>query len=238
MDFHSHFGISLMVADDAEFMVETKTAAYRTRAALVKPDVYHRVYSEGRIVVILIELTPEETGILGLLADKDDVSNLSFPFPREISKQFQGLFPGEKNCAPVRQFCESVTRPLMATQLRKRSCDGRIARIIDRLCSDEAVKINAAELARNVDLSPDRLIRLFKKETGITLRRYLIWRKILKVVRQYAQYNNLTDAALTSGFYDSSHLSNIFRRSFGFKPSFFFGPNRKTNVVFCGNWGL
>ena len=74
-------------------------------------------------------------------------------------------------------------------------------------------------LAAQVGLSPSRLRHLFRQGTGISLRNYLRWQRLLSALHWSAEGLSLTEAAHAAGFSDSAHLSRFFRASFGLKPS-------------------
>ncbi len=76
---------------------------------------------------------------------------------------------------------------------------------------------SANSLAGKVALSPGRFLHLFKAQTGVPLRKYLRWQKLLRVFRALAAPNPpaFTELALQAGFYDAAHLANEIRQSFG-----------------------
>ncbi len=76
-------------------------------------------------------------------------------------------------------------------------------------------RIRSAELAKAVELSESRLAALFRSETGIALRRYILWTRLESAVEVLAAGASATTAALEAGFADSAHLSRTFRRMFG-----------------------
>lgn len=50
-------------------------------------------------------------------------------------------------------------------------------------------------------------------------RRYVLWLRLRRAVREVAAGANLTEAAVSAGFSDSAHLSRVFRATFGLPPS-------------------
>jgi AraC family transcriptional regulator len=74
-------------------------------------------------------------------------------------------------------------------------------------------------LADEVALSPSRLGTLFRRDTGIPVRRYQLWLRLIDAIEAHSDGTTLTEAAHYAGFSDSAHLSRTFRRMFGMPPS-------------------
>lgn len=82
-------------------------------------------------------------------------------------------------------------------------------------------------LARLAHLSPSRFSALFTEAIGVSVRKYIIWRRLrLACQRICLGTHRLTDIALDLGFTDQAHFSNCFSRFFGISPrSIFLGAN-------------
>ena len=57
-------------------------------------------------------------------------------------------------------------------------------------------------------------------QTGMSIKRYLLWAKIRRAVQLMADGGPLTQIALSGGFTDAAHMSRTFQRYFGLSPSF------------------
>jgi AraC-like DNA-binding protein len=101
----------------------------------------------------------------------------------------------------------------------ERHGDERIRRSIARLAREPAAANSLSELSAEVNLSQSRYLHLFKKTTGVPLRRYRLWIRVGAAVRAIARGKNLTEAALDAGFSSSAHFSFVFREMFGMAPS-------------------
>lgn len=101
------------------------------------------------------------------------------------------------------------------------SIDDRIVNCIDKI--DKELDFNAlriSQLQESACLSESRLSHLFVKELGISIRQYVLWRRIFRAADQALQGSSLTRAAHTAGFVDSSHFSRVFSQMFGVNPRF------------------
>jgi AraC-like DNA-binding protein len=111
---------------------------------------------------------------------------------------------------------ESACRWLdLAAPPVNRLIDPRIAEAARRLRDDPAATIPSRELARGAGLSESRFLHLFRDELGTSLRRYRLWVRLVHAGRAIAAGENLTTAAVESGFASPSHLADRFKTTFG-----------------------
>lgn len=75
-------------------------------------------------------------------------------------------------------------------------------------------------VARTVAVSPFHLTRIFRRQTGLTIVRYLSRLRLRASLEELADTRmRLLDVALGLGFANHSHFSDAFRREFGIPPS-------------------
>ena len=75
------------------------------------------------------------------------------------------------------------------------------------------------ELARRLGLRQRDLSARFHKQTGLTIRRYVLWLRLKAAVSALSEQRTLTEAAYAAGFADAAHLSRTFVQMFGVSPS-------------------
>lgn len=97
--------------------------------------------------------------------------------------------------------------------------DCRINTVVEKLNDFNGEILSLGELSRLVNLSPAYLSELFKVRIGIPIRRYRLWCRLYNAVSLIGQGKNFTDAALSSGFNDSSHFIKTYRSMVGMSPS-------------------
>ena len=98
--------------------------------------------------------------------------------------------------------------------------DYRIVAVIQLARAD--VKQRASDLAREVDLSRSRLQHLFKSETGITLRQYLLRRKLREASRLLAGTNlRINEIAYAIGYQHTPSFVRAFRQRYSETPGEF-----------------
>jgi AraC family transcriptional regulator len=97
--------------------------------------------------------------------------------------------------------------------------DERILRAIAYIKNHLDTSLTLEEVAAEAFLSPSRFRHLFVEETGMALRPYVLWRRLLRVWELLMAGESLSAAAHSAGFADAAHLSRTSRRMFGLPPS-------------------
>lgn len=93
---------------------------------------------------------------------------------------------------------------------------------------EQAIKMIRQQLAENVPvelisarlgLSTSRLIEIFKDVTGVPIRRFRLWQRVLATAASLHSARTLTEAALANGFADYAQFSRTYRQLAGGAPS-------------------
>lgn len=116
---------------------------------------------------------------------------------------------------------------------QRREHDPRIGAALTAIRAriDQPVRLLA--LARAMKVSPSWLSHRFAEETGVPLRRYVVWQRLRLAVELVLKGGSLTEAAHAVGFSDSAHLSRAFRQTFGIAPSSLFGRRDQLEIQFA-----
>lgn len=100
--------------------------------------------------------------------------------------------------------------------------DKRIIQAIGYLDKCEGIYGTEVEaLSELFHLSKSRLTHLFKEQTGISIRSFLLQMKLYKTYLYCNQGTSLTQAAVRAGFDSLSHFSATNKKMFGFALSFY-----------------
>jgi len=96
--------------------------------------------------------------------------------------------------------------------------DTRVIAAADLLDATVAENQRIAALAGEIGLSESRLQHLFVSETGLRLRQYRVWMRLLHAAHDAGLGRSITRAAYDNGFSSPSHFSHTFRTTFGLAP--------------------
>lgn len=85
--------------------------------------------------------------------------------------------------------------------------DSRVEEVNEHIISGEWLNYKIKEIARLVCLSETRLTHLFKSEMGISLKSYLVIRKMERAYKYVMSGENIIHAAYEAGFSSAAHLA-------------------------------
>jgi AraC-like DNA-binding protein len=225
---------ALCVGIDQPFRVlESESDGWReSRGVLVPPGCLHEIRVGGALMAILF-IEPESSdypAIQNLMLDGEWQCLYGLAHEDEVLAVLSEAWARQPDAAVIHDLLERLIPP-PRPEARPRPLDGRIQRVIRLMKDDLAGGYSMNELAEHVNLSPTRLVHLFKEEVGVPIRRFRQWHRMRVVAALIAQDSTLTDAALGVGFADSSHFSRAFRNMFGITPSSVFGRAANVRIV-------
>lgn len=224
---HRHHAAQLCVGLDAD--VRVRAAADDTwlsaTAVLIPPDQDHQIDAgDGRILALYWEPESDDYPF----ADKPETLQpfLVTPDGRDGLRR---SFDDQPDAGRLWARCED------AFDIRSRRSpaepDTRVSAVINHIRRVPQEDHGVDALAARVHLSPSRLSHLFKDHVGVPIRQFVLWTRARNVVALAVNGATLTEAAHATGFADAAHMSNAFRRMFGFAPSVLFTQNVPKVVV-------
>ncbi len=97
----------------------------------------------------------------------------------------------------------------------------RLQAVIDRIqtCLKEGREVNRSELAALCHLSPSRFSHWFSEQTGLPLRSYQKWLRLITALEIAVNTSNLGRAAIEAGFSDQAHFTRAVSEALGISPS-------------------
>jgi AraC-like DNA-binding protein len=126
----------------------------------------------------------------------------------------------EQRSAPaVREAAWRIIQALTGGVEPSTASDERILRAVAYINRHLDAPLTLEDVAGEACLSPSRFRHLFVEQTGLALRPYILWRRLLRVFDLVMTGESLSAAAHLAGFADAAHLTRTSRRMFGFPPS-------------------
>ncbi len=95
---------------------------------------------------------------------------------------------------------------------------GKIGLLINNHCTNE---LSLQYLSKEVNISQNHLIRIFKKEFGLSPHAYILNHRVHKAKRYLEQNFSIAEASQKAGFYDQSHFHKAFKSLFAMTPKEF-----------------
>jgi AraC family transcriptional regulator len=108
----------------------------------------------------------------------------------------------------------------IAGRLARRAETGEppwLRRVIDRLHAELDRRLTLEDLAREEDVHPVRLARVFRKRMGCSVGEYVQELRV-RWIEERLGHGDLAQLAVEAGFVDQSHMTRVFRRLTGRTP--------------------
>lgn len=213
VEIHHHSAYQIVLSNDTPFdSTISGKLNERIHGFLIKPHVTHFCVAEkGTLNVLNIE--PYSSIGLELAGRfKDDEDFIVFDSPTETNAFFQT----PKDTLDVNNIIDALLGKLPLANY-----DERVTKIVEYIKTNYFQSdITPQTFADIVFLSPSRLASLFKKQTGSSLSKYLLWTRLRQAIYLTLsdKDRSLTDIAYDTGFYDLPQLNKYMYEMFGMPP--------------------
>lgn len=201
---HRHMAVQLAIGLDAPVRVVCPDGELCAPAVAIRAGLEHRIEA-GRLLSIYLDPFCAEARALDL---NEPLQRLVLGDPGAL---LQALQQGQTPAAELRQ---TLGRYLQLPPVAP--LDARLARLLPLLDDPDH---DLRRLAQQVHLSSSRFSHWFKASSGLPLRSYRKWHRLIRALQAISDGHNLTTAAHTAGFADAAHFSRSFRSLLGLDPS-------------------
>jgi AraC-like DNA-binding protein len=234
--FHDHYVIELVIKGADSFYCDGRNyTAYGNQLVLINPGEVHTGSTVSDIPLQYFSLYPDRKTMQQVAEAMDITIAADFKFYKTLQNEsvltnrLQCLFNSFITGADIwkqQEIFFDCMHALLQQQpvMSGKGCSQRDARVdllIDFIHTHFKDDISLQRMADLAALNPFHLIRLFKKNTGLSPYDYLLIvrtehaRKLLRTGRK------VQDAAQEAGFYDTSHLNRSLRKITGTSPRSF-----------------
>ena len=219
-DIHSHYALQIAILLEGKYKLFIDNREIE-KSVFINSDTPHRhIRQSGKQLSIFIEpesalggairtSCPENYRILTRLKQSDQ--------KREGEKIVEALSSKKLS----QEMVENFIREIIPVRIPSRKSDRRIDLLLEKIEIRNRTfpeETSVDQLVAEIPVSPSHLRHLFKNQTGVSIKRYLLWQKVKDGIGYIIEGNNLTTAAFRAGFSDSAHLSRTFREMFGISP--------------------
>ena len=218
---HSHYAIQVCIGSPSGPKVQFgRNGAWQPTAGAIIPS--RSVHSidvnecDWSTVIFVEPETPEGKAIAARIQGK--LHMLDAAAIELAARRLERAWRVDCDRDAVTAIYQQIVRDISQTAPRVPS-DPRVIAAVDFIRQSANDPITLEGLAEKAHLSPSRFRHLFVQETGMPLRTYLLWRRLLRVWELLSTGESLSAAAHAAGFADSAHLSRTSRTMFGVQPS-------------------
>lgn len=215
---HSHecFCIGIIEEGEVTFTINgVQKKLYPGMAYIIPSNVGVVITAEKQYRYITICLKNEWKEVFNNFKFKDYF--LTFSSSEEIHNLCIDFVKGSS----PKQFTETVIyllKPLIM-DIKEPFGENEISEIVKNAChyirNHVHEKFSLNSLADEIHVSKYYLVKIFKKEMGVTPNQYYIQAKMFQVKKEAMYYQKGIDLAMDLNFNDQSHLCNLFKKQMG-----------------------
>ena len=215
---HAHQALQITVGLDEDFDLELEEngtrSMQRTGFACIAPQQKHKIATRSNPLAYLFV----DTSPVAFDTWKKN-GGIARPPDASILEDLRRLIAMPEQQQQAHDLAHRWYGHTLPGLMEIRPPDPRIARALDVIDADPLQSLNYSDLAALVHLSASRFASLFREQTGLPVRNYVLWRRLVYVFERLERGDSITTAAHNAGFSDCAHLSRSFHQICGSKPS-------------------
>ncbi|WP_151638590.1 MULTISPECIES: AraC family transcriptional regulator [Noviherbaspirillum] len=209
---HAHYAHQLTVGITQPVCITLGSETRCAPALFIPAGIAHRL-SPGNVLSLYLDPTTDEArAVLPLLDRTRDIVEPS----RQLLCIVLDSFSADKL---TQHSFERFRRHLQLGALPPR--DARLDAVLHLLNQslDQEEFLSRRSLASSSGLSESRFSHWFRERTGMPVRSYRKWLRLVRGIEHVLAGDRLTDAAHGAGFSDQAHFTRTFVATFGINPS-------------------
>lgn len=208
---HSHVSmltLSCVRSGQVTFSTRSGTRHYRAGECFdIQPHVAHSLSRAADSEVVSVCCATSRVYVNGILKRSRVQSILADMQENDLLVEYEV------------EACKNVLKSMPSTFADSAAGDSVTRQLLVALETHPEVDVPLAALTRQCGRSLWYAIRCFRETTGLTPHQFLIQNRIRQAKRLLREQDSLTNAALSAGFYDQSHLNRCLLRSMGLTPA-------------------
>ncbi|MFZ6798807.1 helix-turn-helix transcriptional regulator [Undibacterium sp. Di24W] len=208
---HAHWVHQCIVRLDQPYTLFSAGLSFQSDAIFVPAGVEHRLIAPRHLSLFFDPTTTLAKALCDHLEEPRAVQAL----PQKIADFFRGLLALENSGKNFHQHCQDFFKH----HHKASKSDPRlpiILRSIRQETSADSAKLS--KLAQQIALSESRFSHWFREQTGMPLRSYRKWLRLIVALEAILDGSNAINAAHAAGFSDQAHFSRTFLAMFGVTP--------------------
>lgn len=222
--------LALSLDKPISFLIEGYSEPVECRSLLIPAGFSISIDTQDAVIVNchLDALGEDYAALSGRMQCKLGEAAYQLKNEHDFIARFWDIYTCQMNSVTAYKHLDQM---LLAEAKVEYNVDKRVVEVINLIKETIDTNLSIEDLAGAVNLSVPRLVQLFKKQTGVPIRRYRLWHRLYVTSIKMGQGCSLTDAAIAAGFTDSSHCSHTFRSMLGMKPSLILSQPNKIRII-------
>jgi len=208
---HKHWAHQLTIGIESHISLKTPAGSIECQGVFIRAGTSHQL-ARSQVLSIYVDPTSEISEALAPNIGKQvNISELEHDWVEKLLSDFSA---SDNLTISLENFLERRTEGI---QERNRKLAMVLHALQENLISGR--EVSRAELAKLTGLSQSRFSHWFREETGMPLRSYKKWLKLISALEIASKDLDLAQAALSSGFSDQAHFTRAVSQAFGIRPT-------------------
>jgi AraC-like DNA-binding protein len=212
---HAHWAHQCVLRLDRAIMVESRAHQFDADALFIPAGIEHRLVAPHHLSMFFDPTTALSHAIqmkIGVSHGTDQLHHL----PKNLASFLVSAMTKASSKSALHQYL--ITH--LVNKNPRPSSDPRLDLILKKIKGDLSTKsANRLELSSEIALSSSRFSHWFREQTGMPLRSYRKWLRLVLALESILSGTSPLEATYLAGFSDQAHFSRTFVAMFGVPPT-------------------
>ncbi len=214
---HIHYAITIAVSFSGAISFECEGKPVNFRAAVIQAATRRKFSGPEKNLTGFIHIEPFSTEGRRLTNRDKSCVVISESETEKILAYLHEWFTSDANNEQVTTRLIQRIVHLLNPVPEVPALDERIEKVMSLVRNSEQTGLK--EAAQAVHLSPYRLSHLFRQQTCISFREFVLYAKLVRSLKAISRQQTLTESSHAGGFSDQSHFIRTYYKAFGILPS-------------------
>ena len=209
---HKHWAHQLSIGIGAPVQLTADCGTIRAHALFIPANTAHQLMPGHMMSLYMDSTTDEARAIVSMMPASDRIVEAPAGLAAIVLASFGEDMPHERSFDTLRARLQLDALPAR---------NARLDAVLQILHSslDHENSPDRAAMAAALGMSGSRFSHWFREATGMPVRSYKKWLRLVRGIEQVLAGERLTDAAHGAGFSDQAHFTRTFVEMFGLSPS-------------------
>jgi len=214
-DDHKHWMLQLFYYFRNDLLITLAGNEIRCKCVLVNTDVIHKFTTQNELCFTM--LIDAASSLALELRKKYLIDKEYHIFDKELFVDTKLVYlPYQPiHIQQYEYFASTLFYILDITIYPLSIYDDRILKVIKQLETCDFTEYSIKEIAKSIAISPSRLSHLFKEQSGIPLKSFILLHMVQRAYIKLLQTGDISNAALETGFDSPSHFAATSKRLMG-----------------------